>query len=702
MVYPDGMKTPFAGDGRRLDEDRFHARACLLAAVGKQQSWCSSANYIRREEDGDDDDSADDGDTVVPMNLVRTSGKVRLKEKFLDRLAEVLSREKPPPHEKAEHVASAVMIDAEDGAEDGATVYVAKNGGLDKIDTAMLQHLWKWMKAIAADGRRREIYKDVMWKKLLGYYQGRLGFYRQRLTEGLKPYFTIIDSLCATDKSFCGLSKLCSFLEPVGTDWHDLVCIAYELQHPKSSKSELDQVAKDASQKIWHDILLLGRLHVAWETLVETALHLASFKEIKIIPIVTKVEDPLITHSLPTTFLHDFKRLKSSQQKVCKKFLAQPCFVHAEMQLLMHLEVVSRSPSDNINAARAFDYIGCSKKTCYLCCKFIEEHKSFRTRGTHHKVYHQWTIPPLHALPIASVFRINVALLNVENDMKTRFENSFGSRPLPLVAESSIGISVHSEASMDMHRLRQVGLESQRLNTSQSNSRRKVSPVNRLGRPRDSFQAARIPADSGSTIEIVRLTTHETEKGYDCIDSPMKHVLDFSEFWGEAYNFDRTMDRFNATNQEIKSLNGDYRIHWNLNDELPENETLKTILKLKNVPSYRRFWYGDVFIQRIGKRNGSDFDEHGYHIYDNISPEILKSELIPLVFRKYWDDGVLETRQEEDIKFEEMRQKWDRDRELVLQRMWVQNLLVTLSTNFAPLQDTSRTRSAQAHATWHS
>ena len=386
------------------------------------------------------------------------------------------------------------------------------------------------------------------------------------------------------------------------------------------------------------------------------------------------------SHSLPPLILTNFNRLKSRHRKRCKERLAKPCFIHAEVQLLMELEPQLK---ESHNPARVFDYIGCSRRTCYLCCNFIQELGYFRTRGSHGKVYDQGTVPSSNDLPTISVYRFIVALATIEDDMKTHFDRSLGSRQLPHVAESSIGNSVHSDTSIERHRLRQIGLDTEGLNAPSSSERRKDSPTSKLGKTRTSFRAARIPADSGIPIGIVRLITHEIEKGYSCIDQAMNHVPNFAEYWGEACNFDRAMHRFNAINQELKSLNGDYRIHWNRNDELPQNETLKAMLGLVDVPSYRHSWYGDVFIERIGEVNGSDFDEHAYHLYDDVPPAFLESQLIRLMFRNHWENNILEDELEDNTVYQDLEQKAARDKELVLQRMYVRDPLLISSAEVA-------------------
>lgn len=141
-IHPKATETLFAWDGEPLDEARFHARSCLSAVVGKQQN-----PSLNTEEKHDRVDDGSDADTNVPRDLVRTYGKAKLKETFLDKLAEVPSREKPQPGEKAKHIAAAAMVER----DHKATIYVAKNGGLDEVDSSMLHVLLIWVRAIMAN-----------------------------------------------------------------------------------------------------------------------------------------------------------------------------------------------------------------------------------------------------------------------------------------------------------------------------------------------------------------------------------------------------------------------------------------------------------------------------------------------------------------------------------------------------------------------
>jgi hypothetical protein len=66
---------------------------------------------------------------------------------------------------------------------------------------------------------------------------------------------------------------------------------------------------------------------------------------------------------------------------------AEQCYVHAEVQLLMHYD---REPC--LLPPRA---IGCSKSACFLCDRLIRHHGKFKISVSHQRVYPKWTIPNL-------------------------------------------------------------------------------------------------------------------------------------------------------------------------------------------------------------------------------------------------------------------------------------------------------------------
>ncbi|KAI9703846.1 MAG: hypothetical protein M1836_007618 [Candelina mexicana] len=165
--------------GSRLDEPRFHALACLLATKEHQQApshpgskkscHAPSASNSGLSQSGFDDSDAeesdDDGATFAPRELVKNKGIKRLKEKFLDRLAEVLSYRKAWSRvqvtqknrigKAARSKKSKSVVSLKDGAQNVAaagmvetqrqtTIYVAKNGGLDDNDKKIMRQLQIW------------------------------------------------------------------------------------------------------------------------------------------------------------------------------------------------------------------------------------------------------------------------------------------------------------------------------------------------------------------------------------------------------------------------------------------------------------------------------------------------------------------------------------------------------------------------------
>lgn len=84
---------------------------------------------------------------------------------------------------------------------------------------------------------------------------------------------TTTDTVYPTKQRFRRLFELRSSIGAVGKQWHEIVYAAYELQFDKSTMSELDETAKDASRKLWQCITLLGHLRVSYETIIEGAWH---------------------------------------------------------------------------------------------------------------------------------------------------------------------------------------------------------------------------------------------------------------------------------------------------------------------------------------------------------------------------------------------------------------------------------------------
>lgn len=69
------------------------------------------------------------------------------------------------------------------------------------------------------------------------------------------------------------------------------------------------------------------------------------------------------------------------------KLKESACEVHAEIQLIL------AAANHESTGAIKFGYVGCSKRSCFLCSRFIQAHNTFTTRGCHGKLYNRWTVP---------------------------------------------------------------------------------------------------------------------------------------------------------------------------------------------------------------------------------------------------------------------------------------------------------------------
>lgn len=223
-----------------FEERWFHALACILVRTCKQQdpSHTSVASRLGGDEkDASDSGSDDDAATITPRNIARTGGKLKLLEKFLDRLAETLAHE-VRGDKKADDVCAAALQE-NDGA---ATVYIAKNRALTDEDRSFMRKLQIWLRLIAMVGERRDFRTDGMWKTLVEWNAQRLLYYRDQL--GLS--FRALGIICSTKTSSAETERVAKkldfvqeFCEETSTAgpemaigaWAECITICYELRY---------------------------------------------------------------------------------------------------------------------------------------------------------------------------------------------------------------------------------------------------------------------------------------------------------------------------------------------------------------------------------------------------------------------------------------------------------------------------------------
>jgi hypothetical protein len=87
------------------------------------------------------------------------------------------------------------------------------------------------------------------------------------------------------------------------------------------------------------------------------------------------------------------------------------CFVHAEMQQIIHYTKHPHNPSPR--------FIGCSKSACYLCDMFIQKHSEYRISHAHRRLYEKWTLPDLE-FSSKEAQRLQAVLNSMAKEMANR------------------------------------------------------------------------------------------------------------------------------------------------------------------------------------------------------------------------------------------------------------------------------------------
>ncbi|KAJ3767944.1 hypothetical protein FB446DRAFT_753296 [Lentinula raphanica] len=105
----------------------------------------------------------------------------------------------------------------------------------------------------------------------------------------------------------------------------------------------------------------------------------------------------LLPHPITTCSVREHVAPGSTARKLEQKFnLRQKDTrrVHAELQMIQCLL------QKHIPIQSLFQYMGGSKRNCFLCKTFIEEFciGFLKTRGCHGKVYHKWMIPEIQGI----------------------------------------------------------------------------------------------------------------------------------------------------------------------------------------------------------------------------------------------------------------------------------------------------------------
>lgn len=659
-----------------IEELKFAATATLLAIRAKQQSLFATEQPDIEYSDQSESEYDQEEEYATSKSTARltTHSRDALIDKFLDRLGETFSREKSSvqhsSRQGSKHVAATAWI--RPGTKSSLTIILAKNEGLDDRDRKMSSQMQLWFRTVAATGRPSPVLADIIWigdNGLVEYSRGRLWYHISQInqldqlmntlaarSDVYGPVITCLQDLCqnaTTDSTVRQLS--------------DIVNIAYILRYVWK-----DIQANVEHMKVLRSINMLGRLRAAYECFKSVALTFEGISTMEMKPV--NLHQPLeINVTLFRKYLQrlarEFQLPKSLlKNNAARKYTgASRLYIHAEMQILVSL-------AKNADwHQRAHRYIGTSRKPCFLCNQILQNYKklciegarkpAFKARRSHGKVYPLWTLPQSEIMPCVASLAMATATTHAYSQIQQHLQHE----PVlqAAIAESSAGVTDPVSITGGFTAIKKQYLANQRTCSSSETVDGSEEPI-RLGRKIKSVRVGLLPAD-GSKPRLIPINFHALpEKGDRRIrEGGHDYVPDFHDSWGGC-QFDRRYRILTLENQVIKELEGDYRLYWNENHELPENENIKNLLGIKKVNAVRRFWYGDTFVVR--------FSEHpktfAYDVHD-APTAIIQYQYLKRVFQDMWENQFLEAELERDRSFEAHQEKTEADKEVILGRMLV-------------------------------
>jgi hypothetical protein len=663
-----------------IEEEMFAAAASLFAIHTQQQSVCRPPLTLPA---GDDDSSSeedvnDDWRTTIPCEKFHRANEHNLRDKFLDRLSEVLAREKTAhsrqKQSKAKHVAAAAWINSD--YDSPITILLAKNEGLDERDHRLLGRLQTWLRAISATGKAPAIGKDVIWvgladkEGLIEYSRSRLEFYVSQISQCKLDVGTLGADASPTGR-LQRLCWLCSTFDnsPTVSALGEIVNLAYELRC--TDWRHLDQTH---CAKVVKAVLMLSRIRVAYECFKTTAFSFPEFGSVEL----KSAGSPYGSGIDVTRFRKQMRGLAESigrkrlvKSNCARRYLgASWLHVHAEMQILVNLESKPKWRQST------YRYIGTSKRLCFLCHELLRNYVRlsadgiripvFRARMSHGKVYPLWTLPLIPADAECSFgLSIAAALIQTHRDvLHSLFAKSTVLQPA--IAESSVGMSQSAAfVGKTPNKLKREHLAREREANScalEDNSEFVFGPKV------DTVQVIQLPAD-GSKPKLVPIAFHALppESGREVPEFGFYLAPDFRIYWSSCH-LDRKFRCCTVEKQAIKDIEGSYWIYRNENAELPENAYIKRMLDIDRISPSRRFYYGDLFIVKFTEHSKTS----AYAVHDIPEASLVGlTTILEGLLSKEWADGFLESELQREQYFAAQELKLETDKEILYQRMYV-------------------------------
>jgi len=246
-----------------------------------------------------------------------------------------------------------------------------------------------------------------------------------------------------------------------------------------SSYAEQDFISacnnrSELGKKLRCSIGFLGRLDIGFNIMVRAAERLNNFQKLTICPLAscfgkelkkTKEKRRSTSWTLSQTFQSLSEPLDDTNVKLLfgqkwtkhklitqfDKIKTQFPQVHAEVQLVLY------AAQRNLERNGHSKYIGCSKRSCFLCWEFLKAHGEFRTRASHGKIYNLWTVPEAENLSEEKLNTIISALKSVEqvlsNHLRAKRQKILQPAKESTVGSSSIATRPPSHSSPGMNKL---------------------------------------------------------------------------------------------------------------------------------------------------------------------------------------------------------------------------------------------------------
>ncbi|KAH0530304.1 hypothetical protein TsFJ059_004941 [Trichoderma semiorbis] len=455
---------PWGIDG--LDKSRCEAYAKILGLKNGGQTG-EASNFAEILDEEAELEKPDDTDSVN-ANASLSFDEKKLKRALLDRLSELIANEKG-----GHHVSSSLMIEWPDRVD----ILVAKNNGFreEHVALRMLKTIASSLRDISTLGSSDPAAastKQNLWASLIQSYRHRLSYYMIQAKKALKKTILPVGGQIETLPLDDGTASLLLCLE----EFRALIDVAacsqtqYNLERVVQSahdvfsfykEDDFDKITSGSTniRSLRGALGFLGRLQACFNTLAGSAEGLSSFQNLRILPVMdlsTGAAKPKRTDrnnawSLAETFLSLGVALndktveylvgtgnrkgswtKNKLQTKFDKLKLSASEVHAEMQVIL------AATKHNCTGAAIFSYVGCSKRSCFLCSRVIQSYGSYTTRGCHGKLYDLWTVPELPWLTKDERLRLVQALKNVERAMKKSLRDK-KTEGLIHAKESTIG-----------------------------------------------------------------------------------------------------------------------------------------------------------------------------------------------------------------------------------------------------------------------